>query len=246
MTKLSVNINKIALLRNSRGMDVPNVEEFALKCLKLGAHGITLHPRADKRHSLFDDVFKLNELCKSKDSELNVEGYPSVEFIDLIKSVRPMQCTLVPDADDQLTSDHGWDIAGNSIFLKEIVSELRASGVRTSLFIDYDCQHLETIKKLDFDCVEFYTGPFANAYKNNMVDMVFKSYLDSIELSHDLGLLVNAGHDLNLKNLPYFLTARGVSEVSIGHALVAECLDFGLEVVVHKYLRILENSRICI
>jgi pyridoxine 5-phosphate synthase len=163
MTKLSVNINKIALLRNSRGRNYPNVCAFAARCLDLGAHGITLHPRPDQRHARYSDVEALSEICISRGAELNVEGYPNMELMEVVKRIRPTQCTLVPDASDQLTSDHGWDLRKQGALLRDVIADLKQHGIRTSLFVDCDCPGIEVARELGADRIELYTEPYANA-----------------------------------------------------------------------------------
>lgn len=238
MTKLSVNINKIALLRNSRGRNFPDVQAFAARCLTLGAHGITLHPREDQRHARYSDVESLSVLCKERGSELNVEGYPSEQFLSVVKQVRPAQCTLVPDAPGQLTSDHGWDIRKQAPLLRGVIADLKVLGIRVSLFIDHDYPAFEAAVDVGADRVELYTEPYAEHFGNPQGEAIFEGFRRAAERAQQLGLGVNAGHDLNLQNLPRFLQIPGILEVSIGHALVAECIDVGIEKVITQYVEI--------
>lgn len=235
MTKLSVNINKIALLRNSRGRNFPDVAAFAARCIDLGAHGITLHPREDQRHARYSDVSELAALCAARDCELNVEGYPSEQFLEVVKSVRPAQCTLVPDAPGQLTSDHGWDVLKHADMLRRVIGELKALGIRTSLFIDYDYAHFEAAREVGADRVELYTEPYAETFGSAAGEAIYEGFRQAVARARSLGLGVNAGHDLDLENLPRFLAIPGVLEVSIGHALVAECIEAGMEKVLGRY-----------
>jgi pyridoxine 5-phosphate synthase len=240
MTKLSVNINKIALLRNSRGRNYPDVRTFAARCLALGAHGITLHPRQDQRHARYSDVEQLHALCVECKVELNVEGYPSEEFLAVVKRVRPVQCTLVPDAPGQLTSDHGWDIAKEAGFLRKAVSDLKAVGIRVSLFVDYDYPEIGQAREIGADRVELYTEPYAAHFGSARADEIFEGFRVAAKRAQQAGLGVNAGHDLNLENLGRFLTIPDILEVSIGHALVVESIDMGLEAVIRRYLALVQ------
>lgn len=241
MTKLSVNINKIALLRNSRGRNYPDVRAFAARCLELGAHGITLHPRQDQRHARYSDVDELNRLCVEHGAELNVEGYPSEEFLEVVARVKPVQCTLVPDAPGQLTSDHGWDITKDAGFLREVVRPLKDLGVRVSLFMDYDAPGYEEVAAMGVDRVELYTEPYAEHFGSSGQAELLAGFSNAAAKAQSLGLGVNAGHDLNLENLGRFLTIPGILEVSIGHALIVECIDFGLETVIKRYLDVIRK-----
>ena len=238
MTKLSVNINKIALLRNSRGRNFPDVAAFAARCLDLGADGITLHPRPDQRHARYSDVEQLQALCTSRGRELNVEGYPEGEFLDVVKRVRPAQCTLVPDAPGQLTSDHGWDITRDAGMLGPVIGELKALGIRTSLFVDAACPDFAAAVQLGADRVELYTEPYAEHFGSAAQAAMLATFAEAAARAQAAGLGVNAGHDLNLDNLPAFLTIPHVLEVSIGHALIAEALESGIERVIAGYLAI--------
>lgn len=238
MTKLSVNINKIALLRNSRGRNFPDVRAFAARCLDLGAHGITLHPREDQRHARYSDVSELGALCAERGSELNVEGYPSAAFLDVVKAARPAQCTLVPDAPGQLTSDHGWDIVREAALLKPVIAELSDLGIRTSLFVDHDYPHLEAALEVGAARIELYTEPYAEHFGSAQGAAVYAQFGQAAARAAALGLGVNAGHDLSLDNLAHFLAIPGILEVSIGHALVAECIEYGVEHVIGRYAAI--------
>ncbi len=243
MTLLSVNINKIALLRNSRGRNFPDVAAFAARCLDLGAHGITLHPREDQRHARYSDVSELAALCSARGCELNVEGYPSEQFLEVVKAVRPAQCTLVPDAPGQLTSDHGWDIVEHAALLRRVIGELKALGIRTSLFVDHDYAHFDAAVDVGADRVELYTEPYAEHFGTAAGEAIYAGFGAAVARAAALGLGVNAGHDLNLENLPRFLAIPGVLEVSIGHALVAECIEAGMEQVIGRYSDIVSRGQ---
>jgi pyridoxine 5-phosphate synthase len=223
MTLLSVNINKVALIRNSRGRNYPDVTAFAARCLDLGAAGITLHPRPDQRHARYSDVETLGALCQARGVELNVEGYPTREFMDVVIAARPAQCTLVPDEPGQLTSDHGWDLRRHEKQLREVIAELSAHGIRSSLFVDYDNADIPFARELGADRVELYTEPYAETYGQPENAAIWQGFADAAKLAQDAGLGVNAGHDLNLENLGRFLQIPGILEVSIGHAIVVEC-----------------------
>lgn len=238
MTRLSVNINKIALLRNSRGGNIPDVLQFAKDCERYGAQGITVHPRPDERHIRKSDVYALKEIVTT---ELNIEGYPSPDFLKMVTEVKPQQCTLVPDAPAQLTSDHGWDTIAHAAFLKEVVTELNSHGIRVSLFIDPIKEQLEGAKATGAQRIEFYTGPYAHAYHANREKAVH-NFSEAALICHQLALGINAGHDLNLDNLRFFKKhIPELLEVSIGHALVRDCLYYGLENTIQLYLRELEE-----
>ena len=237
MTRLSVNINKIALLRNARGSDIPNVLQFARDCEKFGAQGITIHPRPDERHITRLDVY---ELKNAVTTEFNIEGYPTPDFMEMVMMVRPEQCTLVPDAPGQLTSDHGWDTLQHQRFLKEIIDELHSKQIRVSLFIDSQHKLIEAAKTVGADRIEFYTGPYAHDfYKDKQA--AIKDFVAAAQFCNSIDIGINAGHDLNLDNLKFFQqNIPGLLEVSIGHALVRDCLYFGLENTIQLYLRQLE------
>ncbi|MFV0345731.1 MAG: pyridoxine 5'-phosphate synthase [Bacteroidales bacterium] len=235
MTQLSVNINKIATLRNSRGGNVPNVLTVARDCEVFGANGITVHPRPDERHITRNDVYELKEVVKT---EFNIEGYPSVDFISLVKDVKPTQATLVPDAPDAITSNSGWDTKKHHDLLKGIVADLKAIGVRVSIFVDPDLEAVEWAAKSGADRIELYTEPYATNY-NIDKEAAVVAYIKAANLARDLGLKINAGHDLSLDNLDYFLSSvKIIDEVSIGHALISEALYLGLETTVKSYLAI--------
>ncbi|MEJ2760237.1 MAG: pyridoxine 5'-phosphate synthase [Gammaproteobacteria bacterium] len=242
MTKLSVNINKVALLRNSRGRDYPSVTAFAERCLRLGAHGITLHPRPDQRHATYRDVEELYPLVVEKyGRELNVEGYPLDEFMQVVGRVGPTQCTLVPDEPGQLTSDHGWDLVRHEEQLRRVIDELRQRGVRVSLFVDYNNAELELAAEYGADRIELYTEPYADSFGTAADAAVLEGFRHAAEKARAAGLGVNAGHDLNLENLRTFLSISGILEVSIGHALTVECIEHGVEYVIGEYLKIVNE-----
>jgi pyridoxine 5-phosphate synthase len=233
MVRLSVNINKIATLRNSRGGNIPNVLQAAINAERFGAQGITVHPRPDERHIRYSDVREIPAHIKV---EFNVEGYPSHNFLELVKEVKPAQVTLVPDAHDAITSNAGWDTVKNEQFLREIVSEMKKAGIRTSIFIDPILTFVEHAKKSGADRIELYTEPYATKFPINKEEAI-KQYIPAAKLAGELGLGINAGHDLNLENLRYFATTiPGLLEVSIGHALIAEAIYLGLENTIQMYL----------
>lgn len=232
MTNLSVNINKIATLRNARGENRPCVEDVAVDCERFGAQGITVHPRPDERHIRRDDVFTLRPLVRT---EFNIEGYPSPEFIDLVLKVRPEQVTLVPDAPDTLTSNHGWDVSSNLGFLTSLVERFKDAGIRTSIFVDPDTAQIAAAAKTGADRVELYTKPYADLYPSDPAAAV-APYAEASRAAHNNGLGVNAGHDLNLDNLAYFKhNIPYLNEVSIGHALICDALYLGLEETIRRY-----------
>lgn len=232
MTNLSVNINKIATLRNARGENRPCVEDVAVDCERFGAQGITVHPRPDERHIRRDDVFRLRPLVRT---EFNIEGYPAPEFIDLVLKVRPEQVTLVPDAPDTLTSNHGWDVEANLDFLTSVVERFKDAGIRTSIFVDPVAAQIAAAAKTGADRVELYTKPYADQYPANPAAAV-APYAEASRAAHNVGLGVNAGHDLNLDNLAYFKhNIPYLNEVSIGHALICDALYLGLEETIRRY-----------
>jgi pyridoxine 5-phosphate synthase len=237
MTKLSVNLNKIALLRNTRALGIPNVLKFAAIALESGADGITVHPRPDGRHVRADDVSALAALMQQwPDREFNIEGNPFHNLLDFVRVVRPHQCTLVPDETGQFTSDHGWDLARDSEHLAPIVRELHSLGVRVSLFMDPEPAAMAAARALGADRIELYTEPYAENFGASTHAATLQRYVDTAEAAQQLGLGVNAGHDLNLDNLPTFVRAvPKLLEVSIGHALVADALEFGMAATVAKY-----------
>ena len=239
MTVLSVNVNKIALLRNSRGRDFPSVVGFSEQLIKLGVKGITVHPRPDERHITRRDVYDLSEMLSGHpDVEFNIEGYPSESFIEMVCEVCPDQCTLVPDAPDQLTSDHGWNIPENQTALLKVLGEFREKGIRSSLFLDPDPAMVDQVPSVGADRIELYTEEYASEYGGPGQDAVFARYLAAAERATELGIGINAGHDLDLQNLAKFLEIPNILEVSIGHALVVESLQMGVTDVIARYLAI--------
>lgn len=245
MTQLSVNLNKIALLRNSRGRDFPNVVNFAQKNIDRGVKGITVHPRQDERHITRQDTRDLAELCaKYDDVEFNVEGYPSEDFMALVEEVNPDQVTLVPDSPDQLTSDHGWELNNPDTlaFAKACCERLKKAGIRSSLFLDPVVELADLAAESGTDRVELYTEEFAHTHGTAEGDAVLARYAATAERAQQLGLGVNAGHDLDLTNLPSFLTVKDILEVSIGHVLTVECIEQGMDSVIAQYLEICANS----
>lgn len=232
MTNLSVNINKIATLRNARGENVPNVEQVAIDCESFGANGITVHPRPDERHIRHDDVFALHPLVKT---EFNIEGYPSPEFLDLVLKVKPEQVTLVPDAPDAITSSAGWNVKENMEFLTDIVDRLRDAGIRSSIFVDTDIENIKDAAATGADRVELYTKPYADLYPTNPEKAV-APFVEASRAAHKAGLGVNAGHDLSLANLKFFHErVPFLNEVSIGHALISDALYLGLKETIRQY-----------
>ena len=232
MIKLSVNINKVATLRNSRGGNTPDVPKFAMDCESLGAQGITVHPRPDERHIRYRDVYDIKALIKN---ELNIEGYPTQKFIDLVTKVKPTQVTLVPDAPDALTSNRGWNVEENLAQLTELAALFTSKGIRTSLFVDTDLKNIDFAAKTGADRIELYTGPYAEAYAKDR-EKAITPYLEAALYAKKLGMGVNAGHDFNLENLKYWATTiPTVDEVSIGHALISDALYFGIEKTIALY-----------
>ncbi len=237
MTRLSVNINKIATLRNARGGNIPNVLEAAVNCERYGAQGITVHPRPDERHIRYSDVREIRPVLTT---EFNIEGYPGRRFLDLVLEVVPDQVTLVPDPPDALTSNAGWDIAGNLAFLQEVITELHSKGIRTSIFVEADPDNLELAPRTGTDRVELYTEPYARLFPHDRTRAV-QPFAEASKRAHELGLGVNAGHDLNLENLRFFyMNVPFLEEVSIGHALISDALYFGLENTIQMYLQQLQ------
>ncbi len=240
MTKLSVNLNKIALLRNARAIGIPSVTRAAEICIKAGAQGITVHPRPDARHAKPSDVYELAELLKETSGvELNIEGNPFPQFMEIVRRVKPTQCTLVPDSPDALTSDHGWNLTEDGERLEPIIKELKRLGIRVSLFMDADSPGIEMAKKVGADRIELYTEPYAAAYGGDDSEMVFERFRLAAKKAQEAGLGINAGHDLNLDNLGKFRSIPDVLEVSIGHALISDALEMGLFNAVRGYLKIL-------
>ncbi len=234
MTKLSVNINKIATLRNSRGGNVPDLLKVAADVQKFGAQGVTIHPRPDERHIRYNDA---RQLVNVVHTEYNIEGNPVKKFIDLVLEVQPTQVTLVPDADDAITSDAGWDTIKHKSFLQEVIAEFKSNGIRTSIFVDPVLKMIEGAKETGADRIELYTETYAHEYGLGNKDGI-KPYTESAKLANQLGLGVNAGHDLSLDNIRFFKdNIPGLLEVSIGHALISESLYLGLENVVNMYLQ---------
>lgn len=237
MTKLSVNINKIATLRNARGGNTPNVLEAAIKIQEFGAEGITIHPRPDERHIRYQDAYDLKSVVTT---EYNIEGKPIPSFMDLVLNIKPTQVTLVPDAENVITSNAGWDTITHQSYLKEVVSEFQNAGIRTSIFIDTDLKLIEAAAKTGTNRIELYTEQFARAYEKGNKNGV-KPYAKAAELAHELGLGINAGHDLSLDNIKFFKQqVPYLAEVSIGHALISESLYLGLQNVVNLYLHRLQ------
>ncbi|SHF00551.1 pyridoxine 5'-phosphate synthase [Psychroflexus salarius] len=237
MTKLSVNINKIATLRNARGGNMPNVLEAAKRIESFGANGITVHPRPDERHITYQDV---RDLAPSLTTEFNIEGNPNQKFIDLVLNNKPTQVTLVPDAVDAITSNAGWDTIKHQDYLRKIVDIFKAEGIRTSIFVDPDLEMIKGAKQTGVDRIELYTEAFAQNYQINPTEAI-QPYVDCANLAQSLTLGINAGHDLSLENISYFKTCIPfLDEVSIGHALISEALYLGLETVVKRYLKALK------
>ena len=238
MTRLSVNINKIATLRNARGGNNPDVIKVAMSCERFGAQGITVHPRPDERHIRHSDVIELKKVVTT---EFNIEGYPDERYMKLVLAVKPEQATLVPDKPDALTSNIGWDTIKNESLLKEIVKELKQSGIRVSLFVDPDIKMVEAAGKIGTDRIELYTERYATHYPVNK-EAAIKSYIEAARVAHEIGLGINAGHDLDLYNLKYLKQSLPqLAEVSIGHALISDALYFGLENTIQLYLRQLKD-----
>lgn len=238
MTKLSININKIATLRNARGGNLPDVVKVALDCERFGAEGITVHPRPDERHIRYQDVYDLRPLLTT---EFNIEGYPSENFIKLVLAAKPAQVTLVPDPPGVLTSNAGWDTMKNKGFLKEVIREFKKNGIRTSVFIDADTEMIVNAADTGTDRIELYTESYAASYPEDPANAI-APFVSAAKVAGELGLGLNAGHDLNLDNLHYFYSnIPGLLEVSIGHALICDALYFGLENTIQLYLRQLKG-----
>ena len=233
MTRLSINLNKIALIRNARGGNNPNVLKMALDCIKFGAEGITVHPRPDERHIRKSDVYNI---APSIDVEFNIEGYPSEDFLSMVEKVRPAQCTLVPDPPGVLTSSEGWDTIKHQTFLRGVVARLKSTGIRTSLFIETDTDRIKAAADTGTDRIELYTGPYAEEYPKNR-EKALEPFVKAGETAAEVGLGLNAGHDLDLFNLTQFAEqVPNLLEVSIGHALVCDALYLGMEETVRRYL----------
>ena len=232
MTKLSVNINKVATIRNARGGNNPDILQVAQDCESFGADGITVHPRPDERHIRYADVVNLRPLIRT---EFNIEGYPSKEFIDLVLKVKPHQVTLVPDAPDQITSNAGWDTVAHHDFLTEVVGEFKGAGVRTSLFVGTDPLFIEQAAKIGSDRVELYTEPYASEYPTNR-EAAIAPFVEAARVARSLGLGLNVGHDLSLENLQYLHdNIPWIDEASIGHALICDALYMGLKATIEEY-----------
>jgi len=239
MTKLSVNINKVATLRNARGGNNPNVAQVAVDCEAYGAEGITVHPRPDERHIRYADVYTLRPLVKT---EFNIEGYPSKEFVDLVLKVKPHQVTLVPDAPDQITSNAGWDTKTNLAFLTELMDVFDEAGIRTSIFVGTDIPMIEYAAKAGADRVELYTEPYASLYPKNP-EAAVAPFVEAAKVVRKLGMGLNAGHDLSLANLKYFHdNIPWVDEVSIGHALICDALYLGLKKTIEEYKKLVTTA----
>lgn len=237
MTKLSVNINKVATIRNARGGNNPDVQKVAVDCEKFGAQGITVHPRPDERHIRYQDVRDIRPLITT---ELNIEGNPIDKYIRLVLEVKPTQVTLVPDADNQITSNHGWDTVENKGFLTDVIGQFKEAGIRTSIFVDAEPKMVEAAKLCGTDRVELYTEPYASGYEANREEAI-KPFVEAAETAREIGLGLNAGHDLSLENLTYFhQNIPWLDEVSIGHALICDALYLGLEETIKRYLACLK------
>lgn len=237
MTKLSVNINKVATIRNARGGNLPNLVQVAKDCERFGAEGITVHPRPDERHIRYKDVYDLSPIVTT---EFNIEGFPSQAFINMVLEVKPTQVTLVPDPPGVLTSNAGWDTVKQKDFLKEVIATFHQANIRTSIFVDTQLTNIENAVETRTKRIELYTGPYAEEFAANKAAAV-APYVKAAELAHQLGLEINAGHDLNLDNLTYFKSnIPYLKEVSIGHALICDALYFGLETTIKKYLNCLK------
>jgi pyridoxine 5-phosphate synthase len=233
MTRLSVNINKYALVRNSRGGHLPNILQIAQDCESFGAQGITVHPRQDERHIRYADVAPLKEIVTT---EFNIEGFPDKRFMQMVLEICPHQCTLVPDASNQLTSDHGWNTMAEKTFLTEVIGQLHEKGIRVSLFVDADEKIVEGAKNVGADRIELYTGPFAETFYDDKQKAV-EPHLRAAKIANQLGLGINAGHDLNLDNLKFYRNQiENLAEVSIGHAIICDAIYLGLENTIKKYL----------
>lgn len=242
MTNLSVNLNKVALIRNTRNIGIPSITKMAKICIDAGAKGITVHPRPDQRHIRPEDVYDLVEVVTPV--EFNIEGNPlETSFMKIVREVKPTQCTLVPDTPDTFTSDSGWDLTKDKERLIPIIEELHQLGCRVSLFMDPDLEQISIVPDTGAERIELYTEPYATAYRENQdLESTWQQYADAAQKAQKLGLGVNAGHDLNLDNLAKFCTIPGILEVSIGHALTAEALEMGLAHTVKEYLKILDKS----
>lgn len=242
MTNLSVNLNKVALIRNTRNIGIPSITKMAQICIDAGAKGITVHPRPDQRHIRPNDVYDLVEVVK--DVEFNIEGNPlEVSFMEIVRKVKPTQCTLVPDAPDTFTSDSGWDLSQDKERLVPIIKELQSLGSRVSLFMDADVEQIALVPETGAERIELYTEPYATAFRENKnLESTWQQFADAAKKAQELNLGVNAGHDLSLDNLAKFCTIPNILEVSIGHALTAEALEIGFYNTVQAYIKILNNA----
>lgn len=242
-TALSVNLNKIALIRNSRGRDYPDLKQFAAMALNNGAVGITIHPRPDQRHARYDDIHQLKSMLSDYPGrELNIEGNPQARFLEQVLKAQPHQCTLVPDADNQITSDHGYDLTKSANQLAPIIEQLKKAGIRVSVFMDPQPEQMKLAASVGADRVELYTESWAEAYGTDQQESVLALYRESVLAAKKAGLGINAGHDLNLDNLEAFLAIGHIDEVSIGHALTVEALIQGFEPVIARYVAICQAA----
>ncbi|KAA3638567.1 MAG: pyridoxine 5'-phosphate synthase [Bacteroidetes bacterium] len=233
MTRLSVNINKVALIRNARGSNLPDLVQVAKDCEEFGAQGITVHPRPDERHIRYDDIPVLKEIVTT---EFNIEGNPTPQFMDMVLQHKPDQCTLVPDDPGALTSDHGWDTIKHKDFLKDVIGRLQEKGIRVSIFLDPEEAQVAGAKEVGADRIEFYTGPYAEGYHQDR-EKAIHDFVKAAKKANEIGIGINAGHDLNLDNLAYFHQMMpGLLEVSIGHALICDALYYGLKNTIQLYL----------
>ena len=242
MTNLSVNLNKVALIRNTRNIGIPSITKMAQICIEAGAKGITVHPRPDQRHIRPGDVYDLVDVVTPV--EFNIEGNPlEISFMEIVREVKPTQCTLVPDTPDTFTSDSGWDLTKDKERLLPIIEELHSLGSRVSLFMDADVEQISLVPATGAERIELYTEPYATAYREqDNLESVWQQFADAAQKAQSLGLGVNAGHDLNLYNLAKFCTIPGILEVSIGHALTAEALEMGFAQTVKEYIKILNKA----
>lgn len=238
MTKLSVNINKIATIRNARGGNTPNVVQVAIDCERFGADGITVHPRPDERHITTKDVYDLAKVVRT---EFNIEGYPDARFMQMMKEIVPAQATLVPDPPNVLTSNAGWDTIKEKVMLMDLIQQLKELGIRSSIFIETDLKLIEAAKIIGVDRIELYTGPYAENFTLSP-EKAIKEYVNAANYANELGLEINAGHDLSLENLRFFKTSIPfLKEVSIGHALISDALYLGLENTIQQYKHLLRD-----
>lgn len=237
MTKLSVNLNKIALLKNWRGRNFSDVQAFAARCLELGAHGLTFQPRKNQKFARYTDIEALTHLCKEYGGELNLEGYPTVEFLTAVKQWQPAQCTLMADAVDSSNADYGWDIGAHANMLKEVIGELKATNIRTSLYINFDYGNMAEARQVGADRVKLYTHASVGDYHTDKGKERFSALQKAVEQAHNEGLGVSVGHDLNLENLDGLLRLPDIREVSIGPAMMLESIQFGIDKVIGRYVK---------